>query len=322
MKANIDRISIIIPHYNSTGLLVKLLKTIPNDERIEVIVVDDNSSDSLEPIEQYVVDEKRNNIILAKNDSGMKGAGSSRNIGLKLATGSWLLFADSDDYFMDGWYDVVQKYLNSEYDMVYFMPTSIDLNTNRTSSRHVMYAELVEHYHRTRSQKALLELKYCFCTPWSKMIRRAVVEKYDLVFDEVPASNDIMFITKSAFYSESIAADMGIIYCVTRGGSSLTSKKDKAKFMSRVNVLIDRYNFLRNHLSKKEFRIVHIDRYALGKLVDIVIEKWGLHMFFEVMKLFHDNKIAIWDVGLLNPFTLFHKAKIELAWWRDIKKSR
>ena len=36
--------SIIIPHYNSPDLLLRLLKTIPVREDLEVIVVDDNST--------------------------------------------------------------------------------------------------------------------------------------------------------------------------------------------------------------------------------------------------------------------------------------
>lgn len=322
MKSEEKNISIIIPHYNSVQLLIKLLKTIPEQPDIQVLIVDDNSTDSLDEAKQYIENRAIKNIDILFNDTGKKGAGVSRNIGLNKANGKWLLFADADDYFLQGWYDIVLPYLNSDYDMVYFSPTSIDIRTNKISSRHIMYSELVEKYYKKRSQRSLLELKYCFCTPWSKLIRRKIVEDNCIFFDEVPASNDIMFITKTAFNSQTVECVMNEIYCVTRGGSSLTSKRDKSKFMSRIEVLVNRYTYLRNNLSKREFKMVHMDRYALGKLVDIVLEKWGIKTFLEVVSIYRRNRIAIWDWGLFNPYTLFHKAKIELSWWWDIKKNR
>jgi hypothetical protein len=109
---------------------------------------------------------------------------------------------------------------------------------------------------------------------------------------------------------------------VTRGGKTLTAKKDETRFDTRIQVLINRYVFLRDHLSKKEFRYAHIDRLALGKLVDVFIEHWGMSKLFSILKLYHENGVHYFDTGLLNPFTLFHKAKIELRWWLDIKKHR
>ena len=110
--------------------------------------------------------------------------------------------------------------------------------------------------------------------------------------------------------------------CDAGGGKTLTAYKDEKRFDTRIQVFVNRYVFLREHLSKKEFRYAHIDRLALGKLVDVFIEHWGISKFFSILKLYHTNKIHYFDIGLLNPVTLFHKAKIELSWWMDIKKHR
>lgn len=135
-------------------------------------------------------------------------------------------------------------------------------------------------------------------------------------------SNDVMFITKCAYYSSRIQAVENTIYCVTRNGTSLTAQKDINKFMSRVYATVRRYKFLECHLCRKDFRILHMDRYALGKLVDIILEHWGIKTFAEVLKIYKREHIAFWDIGLLNPVTLWEKAGIELAWWAEIKKSR
>ena len=92
--------------------------------------------------------------------------------------------------------------------------------------------------------------------------------------------------------------------------------------MTRIDVFVRRYLFLEENLSKKDFRLIHMDRYALGKIVDVFIEKWDLKTLLDILKIYKDNKIKIWDFGLLNPITVYRKARIELSWWSDIKKNR
>lgn len=316
------QLSIIIPHYNTPESLIRLIQSIPEKQEIQVIVVDDNSTVNLCVFEEFLKKGTERNICFYKNNSGVKGAGASRNVALGHAEGEWILFADADDFFIDGFYESVSPYLDSEEDMVYFPPTSMDVTTGETSSRHVMYMELVDKYRENPTLKNLTEMKYGFCTPWSKLIRSSVMKKNKIYFDEIMVSNDIMCMTKTAFFSKKVTASDKTIYCVTRGGKTLTSQKDEKRFDTRVDVLISRYTFLNEHLSKKEFGYAHIDRLALGKLVDVFIEHWGVGKFIEILKKYHKNNVAYFDIGLLNPITLFHKAKIELQWWMDIKKHR
>lgn len=315
------QLSIIIPHYNCVGRAIKLIESIPSRDEIEVIIIDDNSTDDISLLREFIINSEKN-IKLLFNTTGNKGAGASRNCGLKEASGKWLLFADADDFFVPGWYKCVQAYMIQDYDMVYFAPTSFNYSTGQECSRHIMYKELVENMALKPNRVNELNLKYCFCTPWSKLIKREIVIKGKMEFDEILASNDIMFITRCAFSAKSITADRNTIYCVTRDGKSMTAEKNKTKFMTRVDVLRRRYLFLKENLPKQDFRAVHMDRYALGKLVDVFIEHWGIQTFFEILKIYKDNHIKIWDVGLFNPVTLAHKAKIELGWWEDINKER
>lgn len=314
------QLSIIVPHYNTPDSLLKLLRSIPVREDIEVIIADDNSNVSLEKLQQELKCFPM--VRFFTNAPDKKGAGAGRNTALKHAAGTWLLFADADDYFVENFWESVSPYLDTDYDMVYFPPTSVDIVTGELSSRHVMYMELVEHYRKKPTAKNLTEMKYGFCTPWSKLIRRSIVVENHIAFDEIMVSNDIMCMTKCAYYSQRVAASEKTIYCVTRGGKTLTAKKDEQRFDTRIQVLVNRYVFLREHLSKKEFKYAHIDRLALGKLVDVLIEHWGISKLFWILKLYHKNKVRYFDLGLLNPVTLFHKARIELSWWMDIKKHR
>lgn len=315
------KLSIIIPHFNSFGLLKKLIQSIPDIPEVEVLIIDDRSENYNEKISLLKQNIKRKNIRFFYNQ-GVKGAGSCRNIGLKNARGEWLLFADSDDFFVPNWYEIISEYFNLNYDLVYFSPTSINLSTNQISSRHLMYEQLVNNYKQNSTKQNEICLKYQFCTPWSKLIKKNTVIENNIFFDEILVSNDIMFMTKCAYYSSHIKADSRIIYCVTRSGKSLTSSKNEKNFMTRIDVVIRRYKFLEEHLSKKEFNYAHIDRYALGKLVDVVIEKWGPSKFFEILKLYKINHVKFFDLGLLNPITVYNVAMIEFKWWKGIHQER
>ena len=87
------KFSIIIPNYNKEDYVEETLNSIFNQtyKNYEVIVIDDASSDnSIEKIKNYDVKLFHTN---------RKMAGGARNVGLDNATGDYILFLDSDDYF-------------------------------------------------------------------------------------------------------------------------------------------------------------------------------------------------------------------------------
>ena len=86
--------SIIIPHRGAPELLQRLLDSIPQRPDVQVIVIDDPDG---------------------------RGGGYARNQALPQATGRWLLFADADDFYAEGFLDVLDAYVNrDDLDAVYF----------------------------------------------------------------------------------------------------------------------------------------------------------------------------------------------------------
>lgn len=87
------KISVIIPVYNSEKYLEQCLDSVINQDfkDIEIICVNDGSTDgSLSVLQKY----KQIKLIDKKNT----GAGDSRNKGLEIASGEYILFLDSDDF--------------------------------------------------------------------------------------------------------------------------------------------------------------------------------------------------------------------------------
>ena len=92
-RINIPKISIISPIYNSEKYILRFMKSIRNQNfiDIEIILVDDCSIDnSVSKIEKYAFEDER--IILIKNKRN-KGTFVTRNIGVLFSKGKYILIS-------------------------------------------------------------------------------------------------------------------------------------------------------------------------------------------------------------------------------------
>lgn len=94
-------VSIVIPVYNSEKYIDECLQSVISQTypELEIICVDDGSTDrSVEILRKYEAEDKRI-IIIEKVHHDGTGAGEARNVGLSVANGEYVQFLDSDDYF-------------------------------------------------------------------------------------------------------------------------------------------------------------------------------------------------------------------------------
>ena len=284
-------------------MLKKLLRSIPVKDDIQIIVVDDKSDEDHDGWLALRDNKEFNHVEFYDNETEKKGAGVCRNIGLEKAKGEWLLFADSDDYFIEGFYDVISSYFDSDVDVVFFKPTSVYADTGEEADRHETYAKLVDSYIAEPNDKNEIELRYKYTVPWSKLIKRKLITENNIKFDEIIASNDVMFSTKVGYYLRDFEVDDSIIYCVTRNRGSLTVNMSEEVFDARLKVFINYYLFLEKNLTDNEFKMINVaGGYMLFKSVD-----YGIKKFIEVIKMFFDNNIRIIKKEYLNPIYLFSK---------------
>lgn len=95
-----DLVSVVIPVYNREKTIVRAVKSVLNQtyKNIEVIIVDDCSSDNSRVVIENAFSENNNvrYICLEKNS----GACVARNRGVQLSKGKYVAFLDSDDAFL------------------------------------------------------------------------------------------------------------------------------------------------------------------------------------------------------------------------------
>lgn len=129
-KINNIKVSVIIPFYNRIPLVINAVKSVLNQthKNIEIILVNDGSTDSIEKIED-IVNKYENQIKLISFKKNM-GASHARNSGIKEATGEYIAFLDSDDLFKE---KKIEKQLKEMYLKGYnFSHTSYIRNNNNT----------------------------------------------------------------------------------------------------------------------------------------------------------------------------------------------
>lgn len=120
--------SVIIPVYNSEKYLDKCLDSILNQgyEDFEIIVVNDGSTDSSDSIiKNYLEKDSRIKYFCKENE----GVSAARNFGMKMASGEYILFVDSDDELFECCLEHINAYIDNGYDIVVYPFEIIDENS-------------------------------------------------------------------------------------------------------------------------------------------------------------------------------------------------
>ncbi len=109
------KVSVIIPVFNCEKYIEKCILSVINQsyENIEILIINDGSTDDTKKIlekfsEKCIIHNNKNN-----------GIGYSRNYGIKKATGDYITFLDSDDYYETNYISKLVSYAEKyKLDMV------------------------------------------------------------------------------------------------------------------------------------------------------------------------------------------------------------
>lgn len=232
--------SVIIPVWRGAiKFLPKLFDSIPEKEEIEIIVVDN----SKEPVSREEIKSDREIVFL--HSVPERHAGGSRNDGMAVAKGKWLLFADADDYYTPDAFDVYYYMFDTDAEIVYTAMGGIYEDTSEPSDRGDSYARVVHLY--CEGKVGENSLRFGFASPCCKMVSHALVDREKLRYDEIHASNDIYFSITSGCAASKIAAVDKITYMATVNRGSLTQRRDYESIKSRLYAMLRTNKFLREH---------------------------------------------------------------------------
>ena len=275
-----EKVTIIMPVFNVENYVAKAIESVLNQtyKNIELIIIDDGSEDDTRNICNRYKNDYRVKLVLKDKNTGVA---NSRNIGIDIADGSYIVFVDGDDYVDN---NMIEKYMRiiEKY--------KVDLVTagiyEEIVKKNNKYKILREIKFEEKMYTTVESLKQDFVKLWdnhilyniaNKFYNMEIIKKNKITFPEIDFGEDMrfnwnylmkinnMYNTNECFYH----------YVRERVGSATTTHKDNL-FELRKKEYIDFENFFKKFgISEgegKEFLSRrHIDR-VIGCIEGIFYE--------------------------------------------------
>lgn len=270
------QLTIIIPHHNIPDLLRKLLASIPKRNSIQIIVVDDHSTEYVDQLNAVIQSADDRNLEFYHNDAARNSPGTCRNIGLDHARGQWILFADADDYYVDGWYEKLEPYFHSDYEVIYFEPTSVCLDTGAEGNRHKDYRDAIRAYRNDPSSEHTLRLRYGFSATMIKAYSRQFLLACGARFDDTLISEDALFSMTCGRAMRRFTCLDAEVYCLTQRNGSLTTRRTREAYDEQTRMELRRYHNLYRWLSPEEIRTLGFEFAGVRVLYRTIANGYGL----------------------------------------------
>ena len=167
-------VSVIIPVYNTGKYLERCIDSLLcNKNKPEILIIDDHSTDNSLEIAYKL--SKKSEVIKVISLSQNKGVSNARNIGIKEATGEFLMFADSDD-----WYE----------------PNAIDILLSAAKNNHADFV-MANYYISYENKKIKVDTTSYFSK--NKITKKEVISHMSLTSCSKLIKKDL-FLNKHIFY--------------------------------------------------------------------------------------------------------------------------
>ena len=230
------QLSIIIPAYNVEAFLPQCLDSIfsQNDADVEVLCIDDGSTDGTSQLLQDYAAEHHNLRVLTQPNQGMSTA---RNWGLKEAKGEYVLFVDSDDWLFEGSLAKLSASLNGE-DVICFNAKKYLEKTNEYRDNKLSKVDGVlkgwDYFNKVR----LIPSEIHFVCIWQRAYRRDFLEENNLCFAEgIRRAEDDLFSTMVMYHAQTLKVISDYLYVYRIRDNSITTTVDINRWYDSLKVL-------------------------------------------------------------------------------------
>ncbi|WP_110301219.1 glycosyltransferase [Halanaerobium congolense] len=237
-----NKISIIVPVYNSEKYLRRCINSIISQtySNLEIILINDGSEDkSGEICEEFSLLDNRVKVIHTENC----GQASARNTGLKIATGDYIGFVDSDDWIDKDMYELLLKMIEKHdadiaecgFNVVY------DDYIERLNKQSFIVSDKITSIRNFVKNSRL----HSNIVIWNKLYSKKIIS--DLRFPIIPAYEDDYFTLRALYNSNKLVSTTNAKYNYyqTKAPSVIRGKFNKNR-LSGLWVLNQNAKFLKN----------------------------------------------------------------------------
>lgn len=197
-KNEVPAISVIVAVYNKETQIQKCLKSLKNQSftNFEALLIDDGSTDKSALIcERYTIEDPRFKYLYKEND----GVSSTRQFGLELAQGTYIIHCDPDDW-VDKFYleKLYKKAIEDDSDMVicdFYSVTNSSIKITRQCPSGLLASDV---------RKDLMQILHGAC--WNKLIKSTCAHHTNVSFPKgINICEDMIYILQVLDYCEKIS---------------------------------------------------------------------------------------------------------------------
>jgi glycosyltransferase involved in cell wall biosynthesis len=239
-------VSVIVPVYNVEQYLRECLDSILNQtfQDMEIICINDGSTDNSKVIlDEYAQKDSRIVVINQEN----KGQGNARNAGLKVASGKYIAFVDSDDWIDKEMLSSTVPFLADNVDVVIF-------NVNIFGGIDEPMKKYFYTGFRGKSDLDGSTIYHCPATPWNKIYRKDIIDKYEVLFPEGLLFEDNSFHWKYLMHAKKayFMSQKFYNYRIRKGSTMTIVKLRSARINDHFLVCQEIFEYMKKYdLTKK-----------------------------------------------------------------------
>lgn len=322
-----EKISIVIPIYNTEQYLDKCVDSVLNQtyKNLEVILVDDGSTDDSGKICDYYAAKDQRVVIIHQRNQGNNVA---RKNGVKIANGDYVGFVDSDDWIEPDMYQcMVDNIKKNNADIVsvgFYLENSnkteiyndeIDSNLYKIGKDTNKFIESVL-LGNTKSR--LYSIQWNLVT---KLFKRNVISVSQEKVNGVFYGEDMAVTFESYYLADSISVINKPYYHYRQCNHSITHKKD-VMLLSKLNEM---YAYMKKlFVSKNAGCLIQqeLDRYFIRTIDDVIPKVTGSEEIYNIKYLLpykdKGKKIVLYGAGRIGKD--FYKQVINAGmtcYWTD-----
>lgn len=269
-------LSIVVPVYNVEQYLEECLDSILVQpiENYEVILINDGSKDGSGDIcQRYVENHPTRFRCICQENQGLSVA---RNVGISAATGTYILFLDSDDTLTNdnALYSLLKMSLSQELDIGIGNFKHLYEDDREEENRSIIVAEKCSGLDWL--YKSLKKRKYLPAV-WAKLYKCSFLLESNLLFVPRLINEDQLFTIQALKKAQTVAAQDCVFYRYRHRQNSITSKREWNSDLDRVN----------SSLSITKQLMIETESMN-GEFKDLILSR-GIRLLKSSMKILHQD---------------------------------
>lgn len=312
-------LSVVIAAYNADAYLQQCLESVRAcpGRSMECIVINDGSTDQTRRIaEEFADGDSRFRVVNQSN----AGVSDSRNTGMSLARGAYLLFLDADDAInTDLWPRLLEQAREARYDMVAYGYYSLFASGRMEEERFPPYADAPETTmaHVRHALLATTLLNTC----WGKLLRRSLIEEGNIRFrSELKTCEDAIFVVDFVEQAKTFRlVNQPLLYYRIHEGSAMRRRDIHDKLRDFTQLLDRRSAYLQCNPDAEAARLLYRESFSI--VTDLFRSCAGSSSLGEAEVVFQTclEQLVVEEIlSHLEPATLspFYK-RLEYTWMKQ-----